>query len=187
MTRSTDPNDPNADPHNEWQPVGKYCPHIRSSGPPDRATNWCALAVRQGEPVAWLKEWHVDGAYRRHVNLYPACERWLLALNPTITPLYAHPAPQPTKFSVCLPDGDPRTAKVIYVDRKIGEIMLCIVVEPEHPAPAEPPIPAAAMDALRRLWPLIERGTRGFVFTADKAGEVAADMAALRAAMGDKS
>jgi hypothetical protein len=55
-----------------------------------------------------------------------------------------------------------------------------------HPAPAEPSVTAAAMDALRRLWPLIERGTRGFVFTADKAGEVAADMAALRAAMGDK-
>jgi hypothetical protein len=50
----------------------------------------------------------------------------------------AHPAPQPTKFSVCLPDGDPRIARVVYVDHKPGEIMLCIVVEPEHPAPAEP-------------------------------------------------
>ena len=39
------------------------------------------------------------------------------------------------------------------------------------------------MQALRRLWPLIERGTKGFVFTAEKAGEVAADMATLRAAL----
>jgi hypothetical protein len=38
-------------------------------------------------------------------------------------------------------------------------------------------------DALVRLWPLIERGTKGFVFTAAKAGEVAADMATLRDAV----
>lgn len=42
------------------------------------------------------------------------------------------------------------------------------------------------MQALRRLWPLIERGTKGFVFTAEKAGEVAADMATLRAALAAK-
>ena len=39
-------------------------------------------------------------------------------------------------------------------------------------------------EPLRRLWPLIERATKGFVFTADKAGEVAADMAALRKCLG---
>jgi len=37
MTRSTDPNDPSADPHNEWQPVGKYCPHGLSW----RVWCWC--------------------------------------------------------------------------------------------------------------------------------------------------
>ena len=36
---------------------------------------------------------------------------------------------------------------------------------------------------LRRLWPLIERSMKGYVFTGDKAGEVAADMAALRKAL----
>lgn len=35
-------------------------------------------------------------------------------------------------------------------------------------------------DALERLMPLIERGTKGFVFAADKAGEVIADKALLR-------
>jgi hypothetical protein len=38
-------------------------------------------------------------------------------------------------------------------------------------------------EPLRRLWPLIERGIKDYVFTGDKAGEVAADMAALRAIM----
>lgn len=38
-------------------------------------------------------------------------------------------------------------------------------------------------EPLRRLWPLIERGTKDFVFTAEQAGEVAADMAALRKAL----
>jgi hypothetical protein len=38
--------------------------------------------------------------------------------------------------------------------------------------------------ALRRLWPLIEIGMKGYVFTTDKAGEVAADMAALRKCLG---
>lgn len=36
------------------------------------------------------------------------------------------------------------------------------------------------LEPLRRLWPLIERSMNGLVFTADRAGEVAADMAALR-------
>ena len=39
-------------------------------------------------------------------------------------------------------------------------------------------------EPLRRLWPLIERAMKGFVFTAEKAGEVAADMAALRKCLG---
>jgi hypothetical protein len=34
-------------------------------------------------------------------------------------------------------------------------------------------------EPLRRLWPLIERTMKDYVFTGDKAGEVAADMAAL--------
>jgi hypothetical protein len=50
---------------------------------------------------------------------------------------------------------------------------------------APPALPHGAREALRRLWPLIERGTRDFVFTAEKAGEVAADMATLRAALGE--
>ena len=39
------------------------------------------------------------------------------------------------------------------------------------------------VEPLRRLWPLIERSVKGYVFTSDKAGEVAADMAALRKAI----
>jgi len=39
-------------------------------------------------------------------------------------------------------------------------------------------------EPLRRLWPLIERGMKDYVFTGDKAGEVAADMAALRKCLG---
>ena len=38
-------------------------------------------------------------------------------------------------------------------------------------------------DALRRLWPAIEKGMRELVFTADRAGEIAADMQAIRAAL----
>ena len=38
------------------------CPHIRSSGPPERATNWCALAAApQAEPVAWAQKAALDG------------------------------------------------------------------------------------------------------------------------------
>jgi hypothetical protein len=42
---------------------------------------------------------------------------------------------------------------------------------------------ADVLDAARRLWPLIERSTKGLVFTADRAGEVMADMATLRKAL----
>jgi hypothetical protein len=44
--------------------------------------------------------------------------------------------------------------------------------------PAEP-----LREALARLWPGIERAMRGMVYTADKAGEVAADMQTIRAAL----
>jgi hypothetical protein len=37
--------------------------------------------------------------------------------------------------------------------------------------------------ALERLWPAVEKAMRGLVFTADRAGEVAADMEAVRAAL----
>lgn len=49
---------------------------------------------------------------------------------------------------------------------------------PQDAARAEPD--DVQREALRRLWPLIEKGTRGFAFTADKAGEVAADKNTLR-------
>lgn len=41
-------------------------------------------------------------------------------------------------------------------------------------------IAGEALGPLRRLWPLFEKATKGYVFTAERAGEVAADMAALR-------
>jgi len=40
-----------------------------------------------------------------------------------------------------------------------------------------------ALAALQRLMPAIEKGIGGLVFTADKAGEIAADMNTLRAAL----
>lgn len=42
-------------------------------------------------------------------------------------------------------------------------------------------------EALRRLWPIIEKALGGLVFTADKAGEVAADMATVRAALAQQA
>ena len=39
------------------------------------------------------------------------------------------------------------------------------------------------VEALRDLWPVIEHAMAGLVFTGDKAGEVAAQMAAARAAL----
>jgi hypothetical protein len=45
--------------------------------------------------------------------------------------------------------------------------------------------PVAWHAALTRLMPIIEKGVGGLVFTADKAGEVAADMNTLRAASGE--
>lgn len=43
---------------------------------------------------------------------------------------------------------------------------------------------AVEREPLRRLWPLIERVMKDYVFTGDKAGQVAADMAALRKCLG---
>lgn len=40
--------------------------------------------------------------------------------------------------------------------------------------------------ALRRLWPVLDKATKGLVFTAERAGEVAADMNTLRAALKHK-
>lgn len=37
--------------------------------------------------------------------------------------------------------------------------------------------------ALARLWPVLERAMSGLVFTADRAGEVQADMNTLRASL----
>ena len=44
-------------------------------------------------------------------------------------------------------------------------------------------LPQQAQEALTRLWPLFERATKDLVFTADRAGEVMADMNTLRAAI----
>lgn len=41
----------------------------------------------------------------------------------------------------------------------------------------------AERDALVRLWPLFEKSTKDYVFTAERAGEVAADMNTLRTAV----
>lgn len=40
--------------------------------------------------------------------------------------------------------------------------------------------------ALRRLWPVFDKATKGLVFTAERAGEVAADMNTLRAELEHK-
>lgn len=40
--------------------------------------------------------------------------------------------------------------------------------------------------ALRRLWPVLDKATKGLVFTAERAGEVVADMNTLRAALEHK-
>lgn len=49
------------------------------------------------------------------------------------------------------------------------------------PQAAQPREPADALNALARLWPLFERSTKGYVFTAERAGEVMADMNKVRA------
>lgn len=51
---------------------------------------------------------------------------------------------------------------------------------PPAPQPAEP---VALIGALARLWPLLDKATKDYVFTAERAGEVAADMNMLRAAV----
>jgi hypothetical protein len=56
------------------------------------------------------------------------------------------------------------------------------VAETQAAALAHPPAPSAdrLREALRRLWPLIDQSWGGYVFTAERAGEVAADMQTLR-------
>jgi hypothetical protein len=46
-------------------------------------------------------------------------------------------------------------------------------------------VSARLLEALHRLWPIFERATKGLVFTADRAGEVTADMNTLRAALAE--
>lgn len=41
-------------------------------------------------------------------------------------------------------------------------------------------------EALFRLWPAVEKAMAGLVFTGDRAGEIAADMSAIRAAIAPK-
>lgn len=50
-------------------------------------------AERAGEAVAYLKQWRNDGKDCVRVDLSPECEPWLTYYSPTITPLYASPAP----------------------------------------------------------------------------------------------
>ncbi|HWH74941.1 MAG TPA: hypothetical protein VNV16_11835 [Methylibium sp.] len=54
---------------------------------------------------------------------------------------------------------------------------------PQQAAPTEADRLDAVLTALRRLWPLFDKATKGYVFTTQRAGEVAADMEMLRAAM----
>lgn len=44
----------------------------------------------------------------------------------------------------------------------------------------------ALRESLFRLWPAVEKAMAGMVFTADRAGEIAADMNAIRAAIAPK-
>lgn len=48
-------------------------------------------AIGEREAVAYLKFWWQGEKPRTRVDLTDVCEPWLDALNPTITPLYAHP------------------------------------------------------------------------------------------------
>lgn len=60
------------------QAAAPACPHIRSSGPPKRATNWCALAAApQPEPVAAPEWWRTGLAatlMREGINKHRARE-----------------------------------------------------------------------------------------------------------------
>lgn len=58
------------------------------------------------------------------------------------------------------------------------------VNEPDEPTTGAP-APAALTAALRRLWPLVEKAMKGYVFTTAKAGEVAADKETVRAALSE--
>lgn len=55
------------------------------------------------KPLAYLKEWEVDGDKRTRVDLHSDCEPWLRGYRPHITPLYARPADETT--CTC-PSGD---------------------------------------------------------------------------------
>jgi hypothetical protein len=66
-------------------------------------------------------------------------------------------------------------------DGPTGDIWRAMLAAAPRPQPAQ--ASAQVLEALRRLWPLIERSMKGYVFTADVAGQHAADMNTLRAAI----
>lgn len=80
-----------------------------------------------------------------------------------------------------------KTAELIEHLQKTGRLAPCfnlpaldaaqVVLREERQSAGD------ALGPLRRLWPLFEKATQGYVFTAERAGEVAADMAALRKAL----
>ena len=44
------------------------------------------------KPLAWLKEWTVDGDPRVRVDLHPGLDNWMQQYDVKVTPLYQKPA-----------------------------------------------------------------------------------------------
>lgn len=79
-------------------------------------------------PVAYLKEWTVNGDPRVRVDLYPDLEPWMVAYHPTVTPLY-RPAAEPPAKCTCQP-----LAQQLGVP--FG--LTAVAVDPECPVHREP-------------------------------------------------
>jgi hypothetical protein len=82
-----------ADAANNWNELG--LDEIIVWAQRQALSRWGHLATPAApevKPVAYLKEWRSPDV-RRRVDLSAQCEAWLENYHPTITPLFAHPAP----------------------------------------------------------------------------------------------
>jgi hypothetical protein len=128
----------------------------------------------QGEPVAWIKR-----------SIYHKAEQYMGYL----AARFPRDGSKSTSGTFWWEGHNWRYLHTSFDD--IGDFD--VITRPNASAPSTPPpavveaVPLTVIDALRRLWPAIEKAMGCLVFTAEQAGAVQADMNTVRRGIAPKA
>lgn len=176
------PSAPSGEPADKWEGAEEWMPLAWELCADECGEDACTELVWEGGPVPepWGDRW---------LKYEDEAKRLIALVRKHVPAPQAAPAPQPSAPADALALLQQAHAALRYhteqtrpIANTVGTMALIhdyLTVQAEH-APTTQPL----SDALARLLPTLEARMRGLVFTADKAGQVAADMNTIRAAAG---